>query len=239
MQTTEKELDKIVEATKREKRPLRGQDKIGIRVGKVLGRFKVGKHFQLTIDDDEFAYERDGERIEREACLDGVYVIRTSVESETLAAEKTVASYKRLSTVERAFRCMKNIDLKVRPIHHRLENRVKAHVFLCMLAYYVEWHMRQALAPLIYDDVDKEGAEAERESVVEPAKLSPQAKEKRRNRKTPEKAPLQSFQSMLKTLSAITRNRIQPKINDMPAFEKLTVPNPLQQHALDLLNVRL
>jgi transposase len=239
LQATEKELDKIVEATKREKRPLRGKDKIGIRVGKMLGRFKVGKHFQLTINDDEFAYERDEERIQREACLDGVYVIRTSVESETLAAEKTVASYKRLSAVERAFRCMKNIDLKVRPIHHRLENRVKAHVFLCMLAYYVEWHMRQALAPLIHDDIDKKGAEAERESVVEPAKLSPQAKEKRRARKTPEGAPLQSFQSMLKTLSAITRNHIQPKINDMPAFDKLTVPNPLQQHALDLLNVRL
>jgi hypothetical protein len=239
LQATEKELNQIVEATKREKRPLRGQDKIGIRVGKVLGRFKVGKHFQLTINDEEFTYERDGERIEREACLDGVYVIRTSVESEDLSAEKTVASYKRLSSVERAFRCMKSVDLKVRPIHHRLENRVKAHVFLCMLAYYVEWHMRQALAPLIHDDIDKEGAEAERDSVVEPAKLSPQAKEKRRNRKTPEGAPLPSFQSMLKVLSAITRNRIQPKINDMPAFDKLTVPNPLQQRALDLLNLRL
>ena len=239
LQATEKELDKIVAATQREKRPLRGRDKIGLRAGKVLGRFKVAKHFRLTITDTGFTYERRQERIEQEAKVDGIYIIRTSVEEPVLSAEKVVYSYKRLSTVERAFRSMKIVDLKVRPIYHRLAERVRAHVFLCMLAYYVEWHMRQELAPLLFDDTDKELAETLHDSVVAPAQRSPQAVQKMQTKITEDGFPVQSFQSMLQCLGAIVMNRHQPKDSRFPAFDKITLPNPLQQRALELLQISL
>lgn len=239
LQATEKELDKIIAATQREKRPLRGRDKIGLRAGKVLGRFKVAKHFRLTITDTGFTYERRQERIEQEAKVDGIYIIRTSVEEPVLSAEKVVYSYKRLSTVERAFRSMKTVDLKVRPIYHRLAERVRAHVFLCMLAYYVEWHMRQELAPLLFDDADKELAETLRDSVVAPAQRSPQALQKSQTQMTEDGFPVQSFQSMLQCLGAIVMNRHQPKDSRFPAFDKITLPNPLQQRALELLQISL
>ena len=156
---TEKALEKVAQATRRSTNPLRGKDRIGLRVGAVLGRFKMGKHFRLTIEEHSFRYERDLDRIEQEAALDGLYVIRTSVPQAELSAEEAVRSYKRLSRVERAFRCLKTMDLKLRPIHHHLPNRVRAHVLICMLAYYVEWHMRRALAPLLFEDHDKPTAE--------------------------------------------------------------------------------
>lgn len=239
LQATEKELDKIGAATRREKRPLRGRDKIGLRVGKVLGRFKVAKHFHLTITDSEFAYARDAERIAQEAQVDGVYIIRTRVDEATLDAEKVVGSYKRLSTVERAFRCMKTVDLNVRPIYHRLTKRVRAHVFLCMLAYYVEWHMRQALAPLLFDEDDPETAVALRDSVVAPAQRSPQAVHKAQTKRTEDGYPVQSFHSLLQCLATLTMNRHQPKDSRFPSFDKITLPNPRQQRALDLLQVHL
>jgi transposase len=239
LQATEMELDKIVAATQREKRPLRGRDRIGLRVGKVLGRFKVAKHFRLTITDTEFTYERDTERIEQEAKIDGIYIIRTSVNEATLDAGKVVGSYKRLSTVERAFRSMKTVDLKVRPIYHHLTKRVRAHVFLCMLAYYVEWHMRQALAPLLFDDDDQETAVALRDSIVAPAQRSPQAVHKAQTKRTADGFPVQSFHSLLQCLATLTLNRHQPNDSRFPAFDKITLPNPLQQRALDLLHVHL
>ncbi len=239
LQATERELDKIVAATQREKRPLRGRDRIGIRVGKVLGRFKVAKHFLLTLTDAGFAYQRNEERIRQEAHVDGVYMLRTSVAEPTLNTDNVVGSYKRLSTVERAFRSMKTVDLKVRPIYHRLSDRVRAHVFLCMLAYHVEWHMRQALAPLLFDDADKETAAALRDSPVEPAQRSPEALQKAETKITDDGFPVQSFHSLLQCLAAIVTNRHQPKSARLPAFEKTTLPNPLQQRAIDLLHIRL
>ncbi len=152
---TEKELEKIAAATRRKKRALRGKHNIGLRAGKVLNRYKMGKHFQIQIQDDSFSYQRKQTNIEKEESLDGIYVIRTNVPAEVFSSEQAVRNYKSLSGVERAFRSLKTVDLHVRPIHHREPDRVRAHIFLCMLAYYVEWHMRQDLAPLLFDDDDQ------------------------------------------------------------------------------------
>lgn len=166
LKATEKQLEEIAAATRRAKRPLRGKHVIGLRVGRVLGRFKVGKHYQITIQEDSFQYQRKADSIEREKKLDGIYVIRTNVPAASLPPAEVVRSYKQLSGVERAFRSLKTVDLHVRPIHHRLAPRVRAHVLLCMLAYYVEWHMRGKLAPLLFDDHDKAAAQGRRDSVV-------------------------------------------------------------------------
>lgn len=239
LQATEHELDKIVAATGRTKRRLKGQDRIGLRVGKVLNRFKVGKHFILTITEESFSYQRDAVRIAEEAALDGIYVIRTSVSKEELDTEEIVRAYKELTGVERAFRSYKTVDLKVRPIYHYLANRVRAHVFLCMLAYYIEWHMRKALAPLLFDDHDKASGQALRGSVVAPAEPSPKAQRKAQTKRTEEGLPVHSFQTLLADLATIIKNRIQPKIPGVEAFDQVTRPTPLQQQALDLLRVRL
>lgn len=239
LQATERELDKIVAATGRTKRRLKGQDRIGLRVGKVLNRFKVGKHFILTITEESFSYQRDAVRIAEEAALDGIYVIRTSVSKEELDTEEIVRAYKDLTGVERAFRSYKTVDLKVRPIYHYLANRVRAHVFLCMLAYYIEWHMRKALAPLLFDDHDKASGQALRGSVVVPAEPSPKAQRKAQTKRTEEGLPVHSFQTLLADLATIIKNRIQPKIPGVEAFDQVTRPTPLQQQALDLLRVRL
>lgn len=169
LQATEQELDKIVAATKRSQQQLQGAKNIGLRVGKVLHRFKMAKHFIWDITDDSFNYHRNTESIAAESILDGIYVIRTSVEATTLTAEATVQTYKSLSQVERAFRSFKLVDLQVCPIYHRLADRVRAHIFLCMLAYYLEWHMRAALAPILFDDDDKASASMLRASVVAPS----------------------------------------------------------------------
>ena len=180
LKATEKLLRPVVEATRRAKRPLRGKDKIGLRVGKLINHYKMGKHFILDITEQRFSYRRDEKRIAAEAMLDGLYVIRTSVPPQTLSSESAVRLYKDLSKVERAFRSLKTVDLKIRPIFHWLEGRVRAHVFLCMLAYYVEWHMRQKLQPLLFDDEDKASAAALRSSIVAPAMRSPRATRKDR-----------------------------------------------------------
>ncbi len=239
LQATEKELNKIAEATTRPKRKLQGQDKIGVRVGKIIDKYKMATHFELTITDDRFHYPRKIENIESEAALDGIYVIRTDVPRKTLSAEDTVRSYKGLSVVERAFRSFKSVDLKVRPIHHRLADRVRAHVFLCMLAYYVEWNMRQALAPILFDDDDKAAAEVRRDSVVQPAQRSVKALKKVRTKRTEDDLPVHSFQTLLQDLATLVIDRVQPKPLPLPAFDKFTTPTPLQQRALDLLGVTL
>ena len=164
---TEEDLAPIAAATTRKNRPLRGAAEIGLRVGKVINRHKVAKHFVTTITDDTFTFHRDDERIATEQQLDGLYIVRSNVEPEQFDAAQTVRAYKDLSKVERAFRCLKSVDLKVRPIHHRRPDRVRAHVLLCMLAYWVEWHM-EALAPLLFDDHDPAAAEQQRR-FVEPA----------------------------------------------------------------------
>jgi len=236
---TEKQLEKIAAATRRPKRPLRGKQNIGVRVGKILNRYKMGKHFQLHIEDDSFSYQRKTANIEREQSLDGIYIIRTSVPKEALSSEQVVASYKSLSSVERAFRSLKSIDLHVRPIHHRLADRVRAHILLCMLAYYVEWHMRQRLAPILFDEDDKPQAQAARKSIVAPAQRSPSAELKALTKRTSEGSKVHSFQTLLGDLATIVKNKIQPTDKNIAAFDLLTQPTAIQQRTFDLLGVPL
>ena len=239
LQATEKELAKIAAATSRTKRPLRGKHVIGLRVGRVLGRFKMGKHYKIRIEEDGFQYERKPDSIEREKKLDGIYVIRTNVKTAVLSSPEVVRSYKQLSNVERAFRSLKTVDLKVRPIHHRLEDRVRAHVFLCTLAYYVEWHMRRKLAPLLFEDHDKEAAKLRRESVVKPALRSAAAERKAGTKHNDDELPVHSFRSFLSDLATLTINQVQPGNANLPTFNKLTNPTPLQKKAFSLLGIRL
>lgn len=236
---TEKQLEKIAAATHRRRRPLRGKQNIGLRAGKILNRYKMGKHFQLRIEEDSFHYERKTTNIEREESLDGIYVIRTSVAKEALSPRQVVASYKSLSGVERAFRSLKTVDLHVRPIHHRLPDRVRAHILLCMLAYYVEWHMRQRLAPLLFDDDDRTQAQAARASIVAPAQRSATARRKALTKRTDDGLKVHSFQTLLGDLATIVRNRIQPQDKSIPVFDMLTQPTVIQQRAFDLLAVPL
>lgn len=239
LDATDQALAAIAAATQRTRRPLRGRARIALRVGKALGRFKVGKHFQLDIGETAFRYERDAASIAREAALDGFYVIRTSVDAARLAAAEAVGTYKRLAHIERAFRSLKTVDLKIRPIHHRKADRVRAHVFLCLLAYYVEWHMRQALRPLLFDDEDPAGAATQRRSVVAPARRSPRAEAKAATKRTTDGGPVHSFQTLLADLATLTKNRVQPKAAGSLPFDMLTTPTPLQRRALELLGVPL
>jgi transposase len=236
LEAAEAGLKQIVARTRREKRPLRGKDKIALAVGKALGRYKMGKHFQWQISEDGFTFERNQESIDREAALDGIYVLRTNVPAAQLSAAETVKAYKGLSGVERAFRSLKGVDLKIRPIHHRLEDRVRAHVLLCMLAYYVEWHMRDRLAPLLFEDAQPAAGEAMRKSVVAPAQRSPQARDKARRKATDNGLPVHSFQTILKDLRTIARNTL--RMQSM-SFEMITTPTTFQQHILTLLGVSL
>ena len=236
---TERDLATIAATTQRTRQPLRGQAQIALRVGKVLGRRHVGKHFTLAITDTSFRAARDEAAIAREAALDGVYVLRTSVAADRLPTAEAVRSYKRLAAIERAFRSLKTVDLKVRPIHHRKADRVRAHVFLCMLAYYVEWHMRRALAPMLFDDDDPAAGEAARRSVVAPAQRSPRATAKALTKRTDEGAPVHSFQSLVRHLRTIVKDRMRLKSDTAIEFDKITTPTPLQLRALDLLGVSL
>jgi len=214
---------------------LRGRDTIGVRVGKVVNKYKVAKHVRLEIHDDRFAFQIDEARVAAEAALDGIYVIRTSVPSERLDAADVVRSYKRLSDVERAFRSLKTIDLKVRPIRHRLEERVRAHIFLCMLAYYVEWHMREAWRPLLFSDEDQTAKQTR--DPVAPAKRSAPALRKVHTKVLDDGTPVHSFQTLLKQLSSIVRNVCRPRSVGpaAPTFDIVTTPSPTQQRAYDLL----
>ena len=240
---TERELEKIAQATRRPKRRLKGQDKIALRVGKVLNRFKMAKHFTLEITESSFTYQREESAIAAEAALDGLYVVRTSVAESLLGEAPTVQAYKGLSKVERAFRSLKGVDLKIRPIYHHLADRVRAHVLLCVLAYYVEWHMRAALAPLLFDDEDPAAGQARRTSPVAPAQLSERAERKAVTKQSEDGRPIHSFHSLLADLATIAKNRIQVTVRGLTTetqtFDRITRPTPLQQKALDLLGVGL
>ncbi len=236
---TEVELNKIVAAVSRPKRALKGKDKIGLRAGRVLQRFKMGKHFELEIEDRAFRWRRRQRAIRQEAALDGIYVVRTSLSSSAIEASEAVLAYKSLSQLEQAFRCFKSVDLKVRPVHHYLDRRVRAHVFLCMLAYYVEWHMRRWLAPVLFQDHDKGSAEGLRESVVAPARRSLAAQRKAQRKRTDQDWPVHSFQTLLADLATIAKNRVQPGLKNAPTFEQITRPTPFQGHVFDLLEVRI
>jgi hypothetical protein len=237
LEATEKQLTAVIAATKRPKRPLRGKDKIGLRIGRLINHYKVGKHFILEITEESFSYRRDEQKIAAEANLDGLYVIRTSVSRETLTAESTVRAYKDLSKVERAFRSIKTVDLKIRPIYHRLEDRVRAHVFLCMLAYYVEWHMRQKLQTILFDDDDKTSAESLRSSIVAPAPRSARAQRKDKTKRTEEGLPVHSFRTLLADLATLSKNRVQTEGATPCEFYVLTQPTDLQRHVFELLGV--
>ena len=233
----ESKLRAVQAATQRSRQRLKGSDKIGVRVGRVLAKSKMAKHFRYEIRDDGFDFERDDQKIEAEAALDGIYVVRTSVEQDVLDAEESVAAYKGLSVVERAFRRTKTVDLHVRPIHHRLARRVRAHVFLCMLAYYVEWHMRQSLAPILFDDHDPEGANDQRDSIVAPAQRSQAAQDKASRKRTADGYHVESFRSLLRDLGTLAINKVESTDQGVPPFWKLTRPTTQQQRALDLLEV--
>jgi hypothetical protein len=232
---TEAELDKIAVATRRARRPLRGKDAIALAVGKVINKKKVAKHFVVDITDDGLSWRRDEQKIAAEAALDGIYVIRTSLPPDVLGTGGAVESYKALENVERVFRGL-NTDLLIRPIRHRLADRVKAHVLIRLLAYYVTWHMQQKLAPMLFKDDDPAAARAARPSPVAPARRSPSARAKDATKVTPDGQPVHSLATLLDDLATITASRIQPAAG-LPAFTIITTPTPLQRRALELLEV--
>jgi transposase len=237
LKATEKLLERIArQVARRTKSPLSAAE-IGKKVGQAVNRFKMAKHFELTIQDAAFGYARRQEQIQREAQLDGIYVIRTSEPRSRLSAEDTVRSYKSLAQVEHAFRSLKGIDILVRPIRHRDEQRVKAHLFLCMLAYYVEWHMRKALAPLLFDDEQLDQDRKNRDPVA-PATPSASVKKKKTVRLTTDGLPIHSFETLLAELGTRCRNRCRIKSDPNSApFSHLTEPTPLQQRAFELLQM--
>ena len=226
-------LDKVRKRTRQGR--LHGKDEIGVRVGKVVNKYKMSKHFVLHIGDDTFDFEVNQDKVDVEAALDGIYVVRTSVTKETMNTDQAVRGYKHLSNVERAFRCLKSLDLMVRPIGHRLEDRVRAHIFLCMLAYYVQWHMIEAWRPLLFADEDQR-AKASRDPVA-PAERSEAAMRKVHTKRLDDGSPVHSFRTLLDHLGGIVRNTCRcPNAGpDAPTFHKTTTPNAKQQQALDLL----
>jgi hypothetical protein len=234
---TETELGRIKIAVERKRNPLRGTAEIALAVGAVLNTYKMKKHFDLTITNDAFSFARRSAEIAGEVATDGLYVVRTSLSEQTLGDAETVSSYKSLARVERAFRCIKTVDLNVRPVYHWLEDRVRAHVFLCMLAYYLEWHMRQCLAPMLFDDTDKEEAEARRSSVVAQAQRSKAAVKKQTTGVTPDGLPVHSFRTLLADLATMARNTIITAITPLYPLTVVTRPTPVQQKAFDLLGL--
>jgi transposase len=234
---TERDLAEIQNAVRRANKPLRGRAKIGLKVGAVIGKYKMAKHFTLTITDTDFSFARKQDAIDAEARLDGIYVVRTNLSVQTLDDSATVRTYKSLSQVERAIRSIKTVDLQIRPIFHWLAPRVRAHVVLCMLTYYVEWHLRQRLAPMLYDDADKAAAEALRTSVVARAQRSASAVAKQTLGRTPDGMPVHSLQTLLADLATLARNTVTAAINPAHEFVLHTRPTELQQKAFDLLGV--
>jgi hypothetical protein len=234
LKATERALARIQDGLHRRRKPT-GAAQIGIMIGAVLNRHKVGKHFRLAVTERNFTVQRDEAAISAEAALDGIYVVRTSLAAADLDAPATVRAYKDLSQVEHAFRSLKTVDLKIRPIHHWLEGRVRAHVFLCMLAYYVEWHMRERLKPILFDDAEPD--QAERTSPVAPAKPSESAKTKRARKTTAEGMPVHSFQTLLRDLATCTLNQTTIAVAKPIAANILARPTPLQAKAFELLAI--
>ena len=237
LKASERDLAKVAAAIARKRKPLRGAAEIGMAVGGVLDKLEMAKHFDVKITDTQLTFARKSKQIAEEAALDGIYAIRTSLPKAAIEDAAAVRAYKSLSQVEHAFRCLKTVDLHVRPIYHWLEDRVRAHVFLCMLAYYVEWHMRARLAPMLYDDDDKAAAELLRESPVAKAQRSPAALAKSATGRAADGAPVHSFQSLLADLATLARNTVTTAIAPDRPFTVLTRPTPIQQKAFDLLGI--
>jgi hypothetical protein len=238
LQATERDLVPVRDAVRRERKPLHGKAEIGLKVGAVLNRHKMAKHFEVTITDASFEFRRKTDAITEEAALDGIYVVRTSLSAELLDDAATVTAYKSLSGVERAFRSIKTVDIEVRPIFHWASPRVKAHVMLCMLAYYVEHHMRAKLAPLLYDDTDREAAAALRNSAVAKAQRSPAAHRKETTGLTADGLPVQSFQSLLADLATYCRIQATTALNENYVFTLYSRPNQTQARAFELLGIK-
>ena len=239
LQATEKRLDALVVATQRERRPVQGVETIALRAGSILGKHEMKKHFTVTITDQTFRYERNEASIAREANLDGLYVIRTSVPDSTLTAEEAVLSYKQLTVVEQAFRCLKTADFKVRPVHHYRDRRIEAHIFLCMLAYYVQWHMKEKLAPLMFAEENPAQAKAGRSSVVVPAKLSADTLETTRTKKNSDGDRITSFQSLMNHLALLGKFKCVPEDpSEKTIYEVLERLSPKQKKAFELLGVK-
>jgi hypothetical protein len=236
LDATEQDLARIQARVRRERQPLRGADRIGLVVGAVLGRRKVAKHFQITITDHDLSFVRDHAQIVAEAALDGIYVLRTNVPAESLSTAQAVTAYKSLARLERAFRSLKTVDLEVRPVFHWAAPRVRAHVFLCMLAYHLEWHLRQALAPMLFDDHDRAAGEALRASPVAKAEPSPAARRKAKTKQTEDGLPVHSFRSLLADLATLTRNTV--RFGRAATFPVLATPTEIQRRALELLGVQ-
>src|SRR5215211_2973970 len=233
---TERDLARVARAVTRQREPLRSREAIALAAGAVLNRHKVAKHFELTITDDAFRFARNTAAIAAEAALDGFYVVRTNLPAATLDDAGTVRAYKSLAQVERAFRTLKGIDLRIRPLFHWLAPRVRAHVFLCLLAYHVEWHMRRKLAPMLYDDDDRAAA-ALRESIVRPAQRSPAALSKQTRGITADGLPVHSFRSLLADLATLTRNTVETAIAGAGELTVYARPTPLQTRAFALLGI--
>jgi transposase len=237
LDATEKALAAIKRAVERRHQPLRGATKIALKVGAALDSHKMAKHFDLTIADDCFTATRKTEAIAAEAALDGIYIVRTSLPATTLDDAGTVAAYKSLALVERAFRSLKTVDLQIRPLYHWLSSRVRAHVFLCMLSYHVEWHLRARLAPMLYDDDDREAAAAERTSIVAKAARSPAARAKQTHGLTDDGLAVHSFHSLLADLATLTRNEVVTAAAPDIVLTLYARPTAIQQKALDLLAI--
>jgi transposase len=236
LEATERDLARIKERVERKRNPLHGEAAIGEAVGAVLNRRKMGKHFTRSISDTSFSFARHEDSIAAEARLDGIYVLRTGLPKAELDAATVVLAYKGLAHVEQAFRSMKSVDIEVRPIFHYAGERVCAHVFLCMLAYYLEWHMRQKLAPMLFDDHDRPAALAKRSSPVTKASVSKAAKRKAASKRTEDGWPVHSFRSLLADLATLTRNQI--RFGKANSFPMLATPTHLQQRVFDLLGLR-
>jgi len=240
LDATEARLAKIAaEVARRTAKPMSAGE-IGVKAGKAVKRHKMGKHFKLDIEDNRFAFTRNSESIGRETRLDGLYVIRTSESAQALSAEDTVRTYKSLGQVEQAFRCMKSVDLRVRPIRHRSDPHVRAHIFLCMLAYYVEWQMRKLLAPVLFQDEELDEARWTRDPVSK-AEASGHVKEKKRNRMTEDGWPVHSLHTLLTELATRSRNTCRTQVGgeSTARFEQVTEATPFQKHVLELLGIKL
>jgi len=237
LEATEKGLAKISQEVARRKKKLLKAAEIALKVGKVLGHYKMGKHFECTIGEGSLQWKRREEAIQQEAKLDGIYVIRTSESQERLSAEATVRSYKSLSEVERAFRCLKGMELRVRPIHHRTEERVPAHIFLCLLAYYVEWHLRRAWAPILFEDEERR-EERERRDPIGPAKPSQSAQEKKSSHQTRDGIAVHSFETLMADLATRARVTYSLRSGDRtPIIKQVPEPTPLQARAYELIEL--
>jgi transposase len=237
LQATEKALSRIVKEVERRKQTPLTATEIALKVGKVLGKYKMSKHFSHTIEHSKLSWSRRRETIEQEAKLDGIYVIRTSETTEQLSAADTVRGYKSLAQVERAFRSLKGLDLLIRPIRHRTEERVPTHIFLCMLAYYVEWHLRRVWAPLLFEDEELTEQRQRRDPVLQ-ACSSQSAQAKKLTHQTAEGLPVQSFKTLLADLASRARVTYSlPTDKSAPTFQQVPPPTPLQTRANELLNL--